>query len=521
MGAANPSSEIQVNKTRDTMQAELQHDAQTYGEYYAAVDLGSNSFHMVIVHVVNGSVQIIGKIKQKVRLAAGLDEQLLLDDTSMERGWKCLQVFSERLQDIPPSNIKVVATATLRLATNAHVFVRKAEEILNHKLNVISGEEEARQIYLGVAYTSANQGNSLVIDIGGASTEIIIGNDMQPIHLKSLDMGCVTFMERYFHGGSITDDNFDKAKKAAHALIGEVSNAFLCFDWENCLGASGTPQAITEILVAQGISDAIRLDYLYHLQKQCVECGSIDQLTIEGLEENRKAIFPSGLAILISLFEALDIKYMNISGGALREGLIYGMLDNVTDNDRRQQTLNQAKQRYHIDTAHAATVKQVALSLCYQLCGQQNICHLDTETILGAAAELHEIGLHIEYKRHHEHGAYILSYIDLPGFTRLQRSAIRELVSQHRLNVASDIFDNYHQDYRPMLKGLLRVLRIAVVLCLRRQNKHIPDVKLLCEGDKWTLTFPEGWLKSHPLINAELANECWLQHKAGCELVCL
>ncbi len=169
------------------MQAELQHDAQTYGEYYAAVDLGSNSFHMVIVHVVNGSVQIIGKIKQKVRLAAGLDDELALDDVSMERGWQCLQVFSERLQDIPPSNIKIVATATLRLATNAHVFIRKAEEILNHKLEVISGEEEARQIYLGVAYTSANQGNSLVIDIGGASTEIIIGNDMQPIHLKSLD----------------------------------------------------------------------------------------------------------------------------------------------------------------------------------------------------------------------------------------------------------------------------------------------------------------------------------------------
>ena len=502
------------------MQAELQHDAQTYGEYYAAVDLGSNSFHMVIVHVVNGSVQIIGKIKQKVRLAAGLDDELALDDVSMERGWQCLQVFSERLQDIPPSNIKIVATATLRLATNAHVFIRKAEEILNHKLEVISGEEEARQIYLGVAYTSANQGNSLVIDIGGASTEIIIGNDMQPIHLKSLDMGCVTFMERYFTGGTITEENFNNAKQAAHALIAEVSDAFLCFDWENCLGASGTPQAITEILVAQGISDAIRLDYLYHLEQQCIECGSIKTLDIDGLEDNRKAIFPSGLAILISLFEALTIKHMNISGGALREGLIYGMLDNVTDNDRRQQTLNQTKHRYHIDASHANSVRHVALTLCHQLCAQQNICHLDTETILGAAAQLHEIGLHIEYKRHHEHGGYILSHIDLPGFTRLQRAAIRDLVAQHRLTIKPQVFDKYHEDYRPMLKGLLRILRIAVVLCLRRQNKHIPEVNLQCEDSKWTLTFPEGWLKSHPLINAELANECWLQHKAGCELIC-
>lgn len=502
------------------MQAELQHDAQTYGEYYAAVDLGSNSFHMVIVHVVNGSVQIIGKIKQKVRLAAGLDDAMALDEVSMERGWQCLQVFSERLQDIPPSNIKIVATATLRLATNAHVFIRKAEEILNHKLDVISGEEEARQIYLGVAYTSANQGNSLVVDIGGASTEIIVGNDMQPIHLKSLDMGCVTFMERYFQGGNITQANFLEAKAAAHALIANVADAFLCFDWENCLGASGTPQAITEILVAQGISDAIRLDYLYHLEKQCIECENIKTLDIDGLEDNRKAIFPSGLAILISLFEALQIKHMNISGGALREGLIYGMLDNIKDNDRRQQTLNQAMHRYHVDTTHANNVKQVALTLCHQLCAQQNICHLDTETILGAAAQLHEIGLHIEYKRHHEHGEYILSHIDLPGFTRLQRAAVRDLVAQHRLNIEKSVFDKYHEEYRPMLRGLLRVLRIAVVLCLRRQNKHIPEVSLVCNENSWSLTFPEGWLKAHPLINAELANECWLQHKAGCELIC-
>ena len=502
------------------MQAELQHNPQSYGEYYAAVDLGSNSFHMVIVHVVNGSVQIIGKIKQKVRLAAGLDEQLALDEVSMERGWQCLQVFSERLQDIPPSNIKIVATATLRLATNAHVFIKKAEEILSHKLEVISGEEEARQIYLGVAYTSANQGNSLVIDIGGASTEIVIGNDMQPIHLKSLDMGCVTFMERYFEGGNITQQNFDDAKAAAHALIADVADAFLCFDWENCLGASGTPQAITEILVAQGISDAIRLDYLYHLEKQCIEGENIKSLSIDGLDDSRKPIFPSGLAILISLFEALHIQHMNISGGALREGLIYGMLDNIRENDRRQQTLNQAKYRYHIDGTHANNVQQVALALCHQLCAQQNICHLDTETILGAAAQLHEIGLHIEYKRHHEHGEYILSHIDLPGFTRLQRAAIRDLVAQHRLAINNATFDKYHQDYRPMLQGLLRVLRIAVVLCLRRQNKHIPEVSLACDGSNWVLSFPEGWLKAHPLINAELANECWLQHKAGCELIC-
>lgn len=502
------------------MQPEVQHSPQTYGEYYAAVDLGSNSFHMVVVHVVNGSVQIIGKIKQKVRLAAGLDDDMVLSDEAMERGWECLKTFAERLQDIPPSNIRVVATATLRLAVNAPLFIKKAENILRHKLDVISGDEEARQIYLGVAYTSANQGNTLVIDIGGASTEIIIGNDMQPIHLKSLDMGCVTFMERYFKNGELTAANFTKAKAAAHALLDCVADTFLCFDWHNCLGASGTPQAITEILVRQSISDAIRLDYLYELEAQCIACNKLDKLEIEGLEEARKPIFPSGLAILIALFERLQIDTMNISGGALREGLIYGMLDNLQENDRRKQTLNQVVSRYHIDKPHALAVKQTALSLCRQLCAQSNVCHLDTEAVLGAAATLHEIGLHIEYKKHHEHGAYILNFIDLPGYTRLQRAAIRELVAQHRLGINAESFDAYHDDVRPMLVALLRILRISVVLCLRRQNKHIPEVALTVENDTWSLVFPADWLKHHPLINAELANETWLQHRAGWELIC-
>ncbi|MCW8107981.1 guanosine-5'-triphosphate,3'-diphosphate pyrophosphatase [Alteromonas ponticola] len=502
------------------MQAEIFQETIVNGEYYAAIDLGSNSFHMVVVHVVNGSVQIVGKIKQKVRLAAGLDNNMKLSSESMERGWKCLESFAERLEDIPASNVKAVATATLRLASNAHDFVKRAEEILGLRLDVISGEEEARQIYLGVAYTSANQGNSLVVDIGGASTEIILGNDLQPIHCVSTDMGCVTFMERYFKGGEITKEAFEQAQAAATVLLGKWVDSFLCFDWQNCLGASGTPQAIVEILVKQGISDAIRLPYLYHLRQQCIDCASVKTLNIEGLEESRKAIFPSGLAILITLFEQLHINTMNIAGGALREGLIYGMLDNLQDNDRRQQTLNQIVLRYHIDVHHAELVKSLALKLCHQLCAQQSICHIDTEAVLGAAAVLHETGLHIEYKKHHQHGAYILNHIELPGYTRLQRAAIRDLVSAHRMPIQASIFNGYHSDIQPMLRGMLRILRIAVVLCIRRQNKHIPTVELLVENDEWTLRFPEGWLNQHPLIKAELANERWLQHKAGWTLNC-
>ena len=489
-------------------------------QLYAAVDLGSNSFHMVIVRVVAGSVHIIGKVKQKVRLAAGLDENMVLDQLSLERGWKCLETFAERLQDIPLSNIKIVGTATLRLAANADLFIEKAEKILKHKLNVIDGEEEARQIYLGVAYTSANQGNSLVIDIGGASTEVIVGNDMNPIHLVSMNMGCVTFKERFFADGNISEQSFERAIKEAKSLLEPVIEDFISFDWQQCLGASGTPQAITEILVTQGISDSIRIDYLHNLKQQCIDCVTIDLLQIDGLTESRRAIFPSGLAILIALFEQLNIQEMQISGGALREGLIYGMLDNMQQNDRRLQTLVQCIEHFHIEPKHSNRVKSIALSLFKQVQSQMVLGKVDCEAILMASAMLHEVGLHIEYKLHHQHGAYILSHLPMVGYTQQQRAGIKALVQSHRQEIKLSLFDSFHPEVRQALLVLVRVLRLSCLLSIRRKDNLLAGFTLKASDEKWVLTFPEGWLKSHPLIDAELANEKWQQHKVGWLLEC-
>lgn len=500
---------MQQPKSTSTQQEQL----------YAAVDLGSNSFHLVIVRVLAGNVHIIGKVKQKVRLAAGLDDDMMLDDLSMERGWKCLETFAERLEDIPLANIKIVGTATLRLAKNANVFVEKAERILNNDLEVISGEEEARQIYLGVAYTSANQGNSLVIDIGGASTEIIIGRDMQPINLTSLEMGCVTFMEKYFPNGDLSQQHFNNAVNSARANVQTVADSFVCFDWQQALGASGTPQAIVEILIKQDVADDIRLDYLYNLQQQCIDCGHIDDLFIDGLQENRRAIFPSGLAILIALFEELEIETMQISGGALREGLIYGMLDNVHANDRRFDALKGLMRQFHIDESQASRVKDVALSLYQQtsLAAQSNF---EYEAVLIAAALMHEAGLHIEYKKYHQHGHYILSHQVMPGFSHTQRQVICDLVLGHRQAAPGDLFSACSASVASDLTVLLRLLRLSVLLCIRRKDQALPMIKLATNGQSWKLSFPTGWLKSHPLIDAELANEKWLQHRAGWELDC-
>ena len=489
-------------------------------EYYAAVDLGSNSFHMVIVRVLSGSVQIVSKNKRKVRLAAGLDDELQLSEDSIQRGLDCLKTFREQLEDIPPSNIKIVATATLRIASNAAQFITRAEKVLNHKISVISGEEEARQIYLGVAYTSANQGNTLVVDIGGASTEVIVGRDMQPLHLTSVDMGCVTFMERYFPGGVLSENNFDKALAEAEALISLHAPTFKCFDWQQCLGASGTPQAIVEILLKRGINDAIRLEYLFKLRDEVIASKHIDSLSINGLAESRRVIFPSGLAILIALFKQLRLNNMQISGGALREGIIYGMLDNYQRADRRSQGINQLVSRFHIDTAQSDRVKKVAISLCRQMCEQSNFCDFDTEALISSAAALHELGLHVGYKKFHEHGAYILTHVELTGFTTLQRMFIRDLVGMHRQEIDLSVFDNYQDDFKEMLINALRIVRISVILCTRRRDDTIPAPTLSVKGSELTLSFGDGVLIAHPLVHAELIHETWLQHKAGWKLIC-
>jgi exopolyphosphatase/guanosine-5'-triphosphate,3'-diphosphate pyrophosphatase len=484
-------------------------------EYYAAIDLGSNSFHMVIVRVLAGSIQTVGKNKHKVRLAAGLDEHNFLHEEAIERGLLCLTNFAEKLQDIPPDNIKIVATATLRLATNAGDFLKRAEHILKHKVQVISGEEEARQIFLGVAYTSGNQGNSLVIDIGGASTEVIIGRDIEPVHLISLDMGCVTYMERFFQNGKLTSANFENAYQAALTILKNHKDTFLCFDWQQCLGASGTPQAVTQILVKQGINDAIKLQYLYDLREICISQKHVNKLDIDGLPLARQAIFPSGLAILIAMFESFDIDNMQIAGGALREGIIYGMLNSYQRTDRRTQGLNQLISRFHIDPAHSQRARDTAITLCHQMCEQTQFCDYDSHGVVGAAAALHELGLHIGYKSYHEHGAYILNHVEITGFTTLQRMMIRDLVSMHRQPIDMQAIAKYSEDLRSMLACSLRILRIAIILVGRRKSSAIPSVELRINGENWSLLLPEDIKTKHPLIHTELIHECWMQHKAS------
>ena len=250
---------------------------------YAAIDLGSNSFHMLVVREVSGSIQTVARIKRKVRLAAGLDKANHLSAEAMQRGWQCLKLFSEQLQDIPPEQIRVVATATLRIAENAQDFLTHAEEILGCPVNVISGEEEARLIYQGVAHTTGGSDQRLVVDIGGGSTELVTGEGSHATTLFSLSMGCVTWLERYFGDRHLAKENFEQAELAARDMIRPVAAALREKGWQICVGASGTVQALQEIMVAQGMDERITLSKLQQLKQRAMQFGKLEELAIEVL----------------------------------------------------------------------------------------------------------------------------------------------------------------------------------------------------------------------------------------------
>lgn len=388
---------------------------------YAAIDLGSNSFHMLVVREVAGSIQTLARIKRKVRLAAGLDQHNHLSHEAMQRGWQCLRLFSERLQDIPREQIRVVATATLRLASNADEFLQVAEQILGCPVQVISGEEEARLIYHGVAHTTGGPDQRLVVDIGGGSTELVTGTGAQASQLYSLSMGCVTWLERYFSDRNLGQENFERAEQAAREMVRPIAPQLRQQGWQICVGASGTVQALQEIMVAQGMDERITLPKLRQLKQRAIQCGKLEELEIEGLTLERALVFPSGLSILLAIFQELGIESMMLAGGALREGLVYGMLHLPVEQDIRIRTIRNLQRRYLIDTEQAERVSQLAANFSQQVA---NEWQLDTRCreLLHSASLIHELGLSVDFKQAPQHAAYLIRHLDLPGFTPAQKN---------------------------------------------------------------------------------------------------
>ncbi|UUM30690.1 guanosine-5'-triphosphate,3'-diphosphate diphosphatase [Vibrio japonicus] len=479
---------------------------------YAAIDLGSNSFHMLVVRHIDGSVQTMAKIKRKVRLAAGLDEHNALSLEAMQRGWDCLSLFAERLQDIPKENIRIVGTATLRTATNVEKFLEKANQILGYDIEVICGEEEAATIYKGVAHTSGGSGRRLVVDIGGASTELIIGEGFEAKALTSLKMGCVTWLERHFKDRQLTSTNFNNAIQAAKDTLQPILEQYTQIGWDVCVGASGTVQALQEIMLAQGMDEVITLAKLKRLQKQAMRAEHLEELEIEGLTLERALVFPSGLSILIAIFELLEIDSMTLAGGALREGLVYEMVEELKQDDIRARTIASVQSRYQIDTSYGDQVASMAAKLLRQ-CQQDWINEEQGHILLDTAAKLHEIGLTIDFKKGGEHNAYLLQNLDLPGYTRAQKHLLGEVARRYRDQLTS--LPEQHAISGTSAKRVLRLLRVAVLLSHRRNPDLEPAFTLSSDGDKLTLSIDAQWLEANPLTAAELEIEANRQTDIG------
>jgi exopolyphosphatase/guanosine-5'-triphosphate,3'-diphosphate pyrophosphatase len=476
----------------------------------AAVDLGSNSFHMIVARLdESGTLSVIDKLRETVRLGGGLKENGKLSRESMQTALDCLEKFGQRIRALPKGDVRVVGTNTLRVAKNAEKFLREAEQTLGHPIEVISGREEARLIYLGVAHgRAARSGKRLVVDIGGGSTELIIGEGKESERRESLYTGCVSASMKYFADGVISQKRMTKAIIDSELVFYPVARYMRAGNWEEAVGCSGTIKSIRNITHAEGWCESgITLDALYRLQNKMVKQGSVEKLSLEGLKPDRGPVLPGGVAILTAVFETLGISQMRVSNQALREGLLYDLVGRLQHQDVREATVQSAMQRWNLDAEHANNVTSTVTNLFNQVKEDWNL-NSDHKDVLVWAAQLHEIGLQISHGAYHKRGAYILTHADLPGFSRPEQSMLATLVLSHRQRFRINAFDDLAESARLPGIRLCVLLRLAVLFHRGRTDEQVPDVVIKVDENYVELHFPYGWLDQHPLTQADLGNEC-------------
>jgi exopolyphosphatase / guanosine-5'-triphosphate,3'-diphosphate pyrophosphatase len=489
-------------------------------EVMAAVDLGSNSFHMVVARAQHGQPTIVDRLREMVRLASGLNQHGFLDHASQERALACLRRFGQRLRDMQAHQVRVVGTNTLRRARNADAFLESAEEALGHPVEVISGIEEARLIYLGVSHhTDTAEGANLVVDIGGGSTELIIGEGYEPKYLESLSIGCVGVSQEYFDEGRLSEKRFDRARLAARLELQPVAAAFRRRGWARAIGSSGTVRAAADIahelkLVDTGVS----LQAVEVIIGEMVEARHVEDLELPGLGPERAPVFAGGVAVLAEVMSALRIERMQIAGGALREGLLYDMLGRLHDEDARERSIQALQKRYRVDVEQAQRVEATAASLFDAIADEWRLDGDHYRELLVWAARLHEVGLDIAHARYHHHGGYLLANSDVPGFVRLDQRLLAALVTFHRRKLDDPFLDELPASWRAPMFKLIVLLRLAVLLNRTRSPVDLPRLVLEPGQDVLAVRFPVGWLDANPLTAADLEQEQgWLQAR-GFEL---
>ena len=488
----------------------------------AAVDLGSNSFRMLVAQVVRTpsgtQLRPIDTLRETVRLAAGLTDNKLLGNDAYQRGLVAIRRFGERIRGFDPTKVRAVATNTLRVAKNAANFIRDAEEVLGFPIEIIAGVEEARLIYIGAAHeVPAAQGNRLVVDIGGGSTELIIGKGYEPMLMESLYIGCVSHSLRFFPKGNIDAHAFKEAELAARREVQVIAGAYLKSGWKQVIGSSGTARALAEIIADNhfnGIDDGLTMgrvngfgglitrDGLRMMKKHLLKYEHVNQVELLGLKDDRRAVWPGGLAIMIAVFDELGIEAMEVTDAALRIGVLYDLLGRSQHDDMRFVTVEQFMQRYSVDRAQAIRVGNLAAEFLAQLPKPAVESRDDNIALLQWAANLHEIGLSISHNGYHKHSAYIAGNADMPGFSKNDQARLAALLIGHAGKLGKLANNASFLDWR-----MLFCLRLAQVLCRGRSGNNLPQVKVSESEGTYLISLSKDWAKAHPLTEFSLQKE--------------
>lgn len=513
---------IKANTPKDSKNTTPLEAVASTTKHVAAIDLGSNSFHMVVAKVIGQELQLVSRHKQRVRLGSGLDDQSNLSNATIERGLECLAMFAERLQGFEIENVRIAATHTLRQANNAHIFIQRAREVLPFPIEVIPGEEEARLIYLGVAHTQPESDSKLVIDIGGGSTELIIGQGFEAKLVNSKQMGCVSFTQRYFSNGKLSRKNFSKAIIAAQQRLEPLAAKYKKKGWDAALGSSGTIKAIKEVLVGMGFEDAIITEKrLSHLTDVLCEHDHIEEIKIKGLTEERQPVFAGGVAILTAIFMALSVKEMNFSDGALREGLLYEMEDRFQRSDIRMRTTENLAAKHSVDFDHATRVKDQASEFLHQICDE--LCIKKKSQLfelLEWSALLHEVGLSISFTGFHKHSAYLLQHTNMPGFNSEQQMVMSTLARFQRKALKLQDMPELNLFKSKHLISLIRILRLSIILNGQRNDTARLKTRIeVIDKDHWKICgADDDWLDDNKLLAADLVAEQELWSNAEWQL---
>lgn len=486
----------------------------------AAVDLGSNSFHMIVAEFRSGELIIVDKLREMIRLGAGLTPQRHLSPEAQNRALACLARFGERLRDFPTGTVRAVGTNTLRTARNGPQFLVLAERALGHPIEIISGIEEARLIYMGVSRSYAVDGKRrLVMDIGGGSTEYIIGVDHEPRHKESLSMGCVSMSMAHFDDGKISAKRFRKAVLAAEQELEPFQLAFQRGNWDEAVGASGTIRAVRKILTGRKwCREGINRESLDRLVESVLTAGIIDRQNFPDLNPERYPSFVGGLAVLHASFNTLGIQTMRVSDSALREGLLYDLKGRLFQDDIRSRTVATLAARYQVDKLHVAHVHQTLRQLLREIPVTDTNERETWPQWLEWAASLHEIGLDIAHSQYHKHSEYIVRNADLPGFSRQDQILLATLVRAHRRKFSLKLFRELPPPWDMVAVQLSILLRLAILLNRSRHEQFLPDIRIHFTETGVSLTFPECWLAQHPLSRADLEQEAGYLQAAGIKL---